>query len=111
MPPEHGKIPAYEGATVKTTTFHCPACRQWLEAPEDYVGLMVECPGCRSVLKVPEPGGADALIETSSPAEADGEKAEERGRTARIELPPNLGIPEPSARRTIVIRRRQGRSD
>ena len=111
MPPGHGRLAMYEGATVKTTTFHCPACRQWLEAPEDCVGLMVECPDCRSVLKVPGPGGADALIETSSPVEAGGEKAEDRGRTARIELPPNLGIPEPSTRRTIVIRRRQGGAD
>lgn len=90
---------------MKTITFHCPACRQFLEASEDYVGLMVECPACHGVLKVPAEGGEDHLVE---PGGGGGSGGGEVGRTARIELPPNLGIPKPQTHRTVVVRRRQG---
>jgi hypothetical protein len=92
--------------------FQCTGCRQWLEAPADMAGLVVECPKCAAVIKVPSASETVPSAPSTgrrSPAPPPQEKPlnqdEMKGSTIRIDLPPNLGIPA-APRRRFVIRRK-----
>jgi hypothetical protein len=87
--------------------FDCPKCRQNLEAPGRLVALFVECPACGAVVRVPQaPAGRRVRAASSEAARVAGLEAEQKASTLRIDLPPDLGIPEPPRKRMIVIRRR-----
>jgi len=95
---------------MKDVQFDCPNCQQLLEGPADMVGLFIECPKCQSVIKVPRDREKATAHEKTPPprsGETEKEKDEEslKSSTIRIELPPNLGIPETPIRK-ITIRRK-----
>jgi len=83
--------------------FICRQCGQHLLSTGDAAGLMVECPACRNVIEVPEK--SDAPERRTSPSAAGGNPTS-KSSTARIDLPPNLGLPPVAPPRRIVIRRR-----
>jgi predicted nucleic acid-binding Zn-ribbon protein len=88
--------------------FKCRDCGQLLEADRGMAGLMVECPKCGSVIHVPDTNDAAVPAAADQTAAHVPDAAEEQRRkseTIRIELPPNLGIPE-APRRRITIRRK-----
>ena len=96
--------------------FNCPQCGQNLDAPEDMVGLFIECPACSKIIKVPTPAEAERESDHAAdgeetpyrpappPVRGDDMGGEEKGTTMRIQLPPDLGIPE-KRKRQIVIKR------
>lgn len=102
--------------------FDCPQCGQNLDAPEDMVGLFIECPACSKIIKVPTPAEAARSREQAQQAAADeteyrpapppvrGDEVggEDKGSTMRIQLPPDLGVPEKRKRQIII--KRLGRS-
>ena len=84
-------------------TFNCPHCGQNLNGPEEMAGQTIDCPVCQKSFQIP--GG---LIEVpkshlappsrptapaAAPSRSSGE--DEKGKTVRIELPPEfLAEPE-----------------
>jgi hypothetical protein len=96
--------------------FDCPQCGQNLDAPETMVGLFIECPACTRIIKIPT--AVEAQKAKEAPQEAElrpaplpprgddlgGEAEGEKGTTMRIQLPPDLGIPE-KRKRQIIIKR------
>ncbi len=68
-------------------TFNCPFCQQELTAPDTMAGQTLECPVCHQQITVP--GG---IVETpvARPVATD----EDKGKTVRIELPPDA-LPQP----------------
>ncbi|MFW6151893.1 MAG: hypothetical protein ACOC6C_02860 [Verrucomicrobiota bacterium] len=42
-------------------TFHCPNCKQKLEAPDDMAGETVECPSCQTEITIPAGKPRDQL--------------------------------------------------
>jgi len=95
----------------KDVVFECPHCHQWLEAPPDMVGLFVECPKCETVIKVPPAGSVVTATPskkremTPTPADSSSSGDKLLSSTIRIDLPPNLGIPQAPKRR-LTIRRK-----
>ncbi|HBA83035.1 MAG TPA: hypothetical protein DCZ95_02970 [Verrucomicrobia bacterium] len=74
--------------------FDCANCGQNLDAPEHMAGLAILCPACKNEIKIPlPPPPKDQEME-------DGLK----GKTVRIDLPPDFEVPEPK-RRIITIKR------
>lgn len=94
----------------KDIVFECPQCHQWLEAPPDMAGLFVECPKCAAVVKIPASSASPEVPAkksrdmTPQPAPADPDESL-KSSTIRIDLPPNLGIPQAPKRR-LTIRRK-----
>ena len=90
---------------MEDINFDCPHCGQNLEAPVDMLGLFIECPGCKNVIKIQraESSTPSPQKERSAPQETP---ADEKSTTMRMNLPPNLGVPEPKHRK-VVIRRMQ----
>jgi hypothetical protein len=96
--------------------FDCPQCGQNLDAPEDMIGLFIECPACTKIIKVPTPAEANKQKQEAKEQSADLRPApppvrgddmggdEEKGSTMRIQLPPDLGLPE-KRKRQIMIKR------
>ncbi len=96
--------------------FDCPQCGQNLDAPEDMAGLFIECPACTKIIKVPTVAEAQRQAEADRPASeteyrpapppvrGDEVGGEQKSTTMRIQLPPDLGIPE-KRKRQIFIRR------
>jgi len=105
--------------------FNCPHCGQNLNGPEEMAGQSIDCPVCSKnfqipggiievpktqmapdasspaeepVAEVPAPSAAPAPVPTPAPAPAPAERPatdEEKGKTVRIELPPEfLAEPE-----------------
>lgn len=87
-------------------TFNCPHCGQNLNGPEEMAGQTIDCPVCQKSFQIP--GG---LIEVpksqlappsrpsapAAPSAAPGRTSgeDEKGKTVRIELPPEfLAEPE-----------------
>lgn len=75
------------------------------------VNLFVECPKCDTVIKVP-PSGSGAATSTTKkreftppPEKTTSSSDKLLSSTIRIDLPPNLGIPQTPKRR-ITIRRK-----
>jgi len=96
----------------KDVEFQCPDCRQWLEAPTDMAGLFVECPKCDAVIKVPaksgdvvESSGGGRRTPPAAPSKEPAASDEMKGSTIRINLPPNLGIPDAPKRRFVIRRK------
>ncbi|MDR0993968.1 MAG: hypothetical protein LBN38_05330 [Verrucomicrobiota bacterium] len=75
--------------------FNCPHCGQNLDAPEEMAGETIDCPVCQKSFQIP--GG---LIEVPSermapPPRPSGPSAaasssDDKGKTVRIELPPEV---------------------
>jgi len=93
----------------KDVVFECTHCHQWLEAPPDMANLFVECPKCETVIKVPS---SSSVVPTSKkreftppPESIPSSGNEQLSSTIRIDLPPNLGIPQTPKRR-LTIRRK-----
>jgi hypothetical protein len=82
--------------------FVCPHCGQELSAPAEYAGETIDCPACQQSFTVPAPGAAPApAAAPAAPAPAAPApqtapaSEEEKGKTVRIELPPEfLAEPE-----------------
>lgn len=95
----------------KDVEFKCTECGQWLEAPADMAGLMVECPKCNAVIKVPTasdhvPAAARSGPRASPPSDEKSATTEDlKGTTIRINLPPDLGLPAPPKRRFVIRRK------
>lgn len=82
--------------------FNCPHCGQNLNGPEEMAGETIDCPVCQKAFQIPggiievpksklAPSGAPAASAGAARAPADDEK----GKTVRIELPPEfLAEPE-----------------
>jgi hypothetical protein len=96
--------------------FDCPKCGQNLDAPTELAGLFVECPACANVVKVPSaaerhappPAPPEEGINRPAPVTRPTESGdEEKGSTMRINLPPDLGVPE-KRNRKIIIKRMPG---
>ncbi|HMO51679.1 MAG TPA: hypothetical protein PKE26_10645 [Kiritimatiellia bacterium] len=87
--------------------FPCPQCAQWLESPPDLAGLFVECPKCEAIIKVPAAHEVSAIINPGKPVTPAPEtpRNDEKGSTIRIDLPPNLGIPQATPKRRFILRR------
>lgn len=93
--------------------FDCPKCGQNLDAPPELAGLFVECPACGNVVKVPTlaerhappPTPPEEGINRPAPITRPSEGGdEEKGTTMRINLPPDLGVPEKRNRKIIIKR-------
>ena len=73
--------------------FDCPHCGQNLNGPEDMAGQTIDCPVCQKSFQIP--GG---LIEVpkgqrappSRPAGPPPSSGDDKGKTVRIELPPEF---------------------
>ncbi len=76
--------------------FNCPHCSQNLNGPEEMAGQTIECPVCQKEFQIP--GG---LIEVpkstlappsrpSAPAAPTPSSGDDKGKTVRIELPPEF---------------------
>lgn len=83
--------------------FNCPHCGQNLNGPEEMAGQTIECPVCQKSFQIP--GGIievpkSKLAPPSRPAAPAAPAArpsgdDEKGKTVRIELPPEfLAEPE-----------------
>ena len=83
--------------------FNCPHCGQNLNGPEEMAGQTIECPVCQKNFQIP--GGIievpkSKLAPPSRPAAPAAPAArpsgdDEKGKTVRIELPPEfLAEPE-----------------
>ncbi len=68
------------------------------------IGLFVECPKCGEIIKVPQESSSLTSTPVEAPPTPDPDM---KGSTMRIDLPPNLGIPQPPRRR-FIIRRKGG---
>ena len=78
-------------------SFNCPHCRQNLTGPEEMAGETIECPVCQKSFQIPggiielpksqmAPSGRPAAPAAASRPASDDEK----GKTVRIELPPEF---------------------
>ena len=83
--------------------FNCPHCGQNLNGPEEMAGQSIECPVCQKSFEIP--GGIievpkSKLAPPTRPAAPSAPAArpsgdDEKGKTVRIELPPEfLAEPE-----------------
>ncbi|HMP77487.1 MAG TPA: hypothetical protein PKE12_14415 [Kiritimatiellia bacterium] len=90
--------------------FDCPKCGQNLDAPPDLAGLFIECPSCATIIKVPTAvgGASDVHPEAETPEKptfvAPAPKAEDKGSTMRIDLPPEFHLPPPTSRKFTIKR-------
>ena len=86
--------------------FNCPHCGQNLNGPEDMAGETIDCPVCQKSFQIPgglievpkeklaPPSRPSAPATPSAPA-ARPVGEDDRGKTVRIELPPEfLAEPE-----------------
>ncbi len=107
--------------------FDCPLCQQNLDAPEDMTGMEIECPACGKKVRIPAPfrvhypikkpltpqpaAGPKVFVSKSAPAADEPLKPLEEDpddmnvKTTKIEIPPDLVIPEPPKHRIITIKR------
>ena len=84
--------------------FNCPHCNQNLNGPEEMAGQTIECPVCEKSFQIPgglievPKGGLAPPSSPASPATPTQSRPasdEEKGKTVRIELPPEfLADPE-----------------
>jgi hypothetical protein len=77
--------------------FNCPHCKQNLNGPEEMAGEAIDCPVCQKSFQIPgglievpkgklaPPGRSSAPPATARPSTED-----EKGKTVRIELPPEF---------------------
>ena len=83
--------------------FNCPHCNQNLNGPEEMAGQTIECPVCQKEFQIP--GGIIEVPKNqmappsrpSAPAAAASapSSSDDKGKTVRIELPPEfLSEPE-----------------
>ena len=76
--------------------FKCPHCQQDLTATDDIAGQELECPACGKAFTAP--GGLDAQPPAAPyepPAQMAATGDADKGKTVRIELPPEfLAEPE-----------------
>lgn len=79
--------------------FDCPHCGQNLDAPDDMAGEAIECPACGKeftmpggIIEIPKPAAAamPSNIPPSSPAIGSSVSDVDKGKTVRIELPPEF---------------------
>ncbi len=86
-------------------TFNCPHCGQNLNGPEEMAGQTIDCPVCQKSFQIPgglievpksqlaPPSRPAAPAPSAASARSSGE--DEKGKTVRIELPPEfLAEPE-----------------
>lgn len=81
--------------------FNCPHCGQNLNGPEEMAGQTIDCPVCQQSFQIPggiievpkdrmSPAGGRPAPEAAPPSTND-----DKGKTVRIELPPEfLAEPE-----------------
>ena len=87
--------------------FNCTHCGQNLNGPEEMAGETIECPVCQKDFQIPggiieippsqlaTPSRPSAPTSSSAPAAARTSGDDEKGKTVRIELPPEfLAEPE-----------------
>lgn len=87
--------------------FNCPHCGQNLNGPEEMAGETIECPVCQKDFQIPggiieispaklvPPSRPSAPTSPSAPPAARTMGEDEKGKTVRIELPPEfLAEPE-----------------
>ncbi len=81
--------------------FNCPHCGQNLNGPEEMAGQTIDCPVCQKSFQIP--GGIIEMPKgqiappsrPSAPAPARSSTEDDKGKTVRIELPPEfLAEPE-----------------
>jgi DNA-directed RNA polymerase subunit RPC12/RpoP len=103
------RVPGEPRATAEFL-FTCPSCGQSIDAPVDAAGLKLKCPGCEADLTIPDPPPPDPEpVEDDATFTSDmvvGEE-EQKGSTARIDLPEGDSVPPPQMR-TILIKRNGG---
>ena len=70
--------------------FNCPHCQQELTAPEEMAGQSIECPACGKPFDVP--GGIIEMpaAEYTPPPTMSATGDADKGKTVRIELPPDF---------------------
>jgi uncharacterized RDD family membrane protein YckC len=50
--------------------FHCPNCRQKIDAPVEYAGATINCPSCQGQIQVPAPAPTSPALSINRPAAA-----------------------------------------
>ncbi|MGD9611667.1 MAG: hypothetical protein AB7V22_02065 [Kiritimatiellia bacterium] len=73
--------------------FDCPHCGQNLNGPEEMAGQTIDCPVCQKAFQIP--GGLievpkSQLAPPSRPTEPAPSSGDDKGKTVRIELPPEF---------------------
>ena len=73
--------------------FDCPHCGQNLNGPEDMAGQTIDCPVCQKAFQIP--GGIievpkSQLAPPSRPSAPAPSSGDDKGKTVRIELPPEF---------------------
>lgn len=92
------RIPGSKTTQGWLINFNCMECGQNIELPSDAVGLNMKCPGCGHRFVIPSPAPVPP-----SPA-PDKMEDEKKGSTARIELPPEGGMPMPQSHHITIKR-------
>ena len=73
--------------------FKCPHCQQDLTASDEFAGQEIECPACQQPFTVP--GGIGDMPSFTPPPTMTATGDADKGKTVRIELPPEfLNEPE-----------------
>lgn len=73
--------------------FDCPHCGQNLNGPEEMAGQTIDCPVCQKAFQIP--GGIievpkGQMAPPSRPSEPTPSSGDDKGKTVRIELPPEF---------------------
>lgn len=73
--------------------FDCPHCGQNLNGPEDMAGQTIDCPVCQKSFQIP--GGIievpkGQMAPPSRPSGPPPSTGDDKGKTVRIELPPEF---------------------
>ena len=69
-------------------TFNCPFCQQELSAPAEMAGQSLACPACQQTIAV-HGGIIETPVERPSSV-GDSTSDADKGKTVRIELPPEF---------------------
>ena len=71
-------------------SFKCPHCQQDLTAPDEMAGQTIDCPACNKPFEVP--GGIEEMPASAytPPPTMSATGDADKGKTVRIELPPDF---------------------
>jgi len=103
------RVPGEARAMVEFV-FPCPSCGQTIDAPTDAAGLSLKCPQCGTALTIPEPPPLEPEPmpdDASFSSDMVVDEEDQKGSTARIDLPEGDSAPPPPMR-TIMIKRSHG---
>ena len=91
MGPSGAGEPKQKGREMSEINFQCPHCQQELTAPDELAGQSLECPACGKEFTVP--GGIVEQEDLRPAYPGESEDDADKGKTVRIELPPELLAP------------------